>query len=228
MCGRYEAGQKQRIAEAFHVTVHLDNIYFGAHVECAPGSLQPVISLANGERRITEMRWGFKLPARLVFNARSDTLTASRFWKERLHHRCIIPASSMLEWKKTDTGPSPKYRLSVKGRQVLGMAGLWSPWLNPKTNQWEDTFAIIPTDPNPKMSEIHDRHAVILQPREYEEWLSDTEREPLHLLRVLPDENLTIDPLTSSPKEKIPYQQSRDSSTLSDSSKITINNHSES
>jgi hypothetical protein len=29
MCGRYEAGQKQKIAEAFHVSVMLDDVYFG-------------------------------------------------------------------------------------------------------------------------------------------------------------------------------------------------------
>jgi hypothetical protein len=30
MCGRYEAGQKQKIAEAFHVSVELDDLYFGS------------------------------------------------------------------------------------------------------------------------------------------------------------------------------------------------------
>jgi hypothetical protein len=40
VCGRYEAEQKQKIAEAFHVSVTLDDIYFGAGVDCAPGSIQ--------------------------------------------------------------------------------------------------------------------------------------------------------------------------------------------
>jgi hypothetical protein len=30
MCGRYEAGQKQKIAEAFHVAVNLDDLYFSS------------------------------------------------------------------------------------------------------------------------------------------------------------------------------------------------------
>jgi putative SOS response-associated peptidase YedK len=101
----------------------------------------------DGARRVGEMRWGFKLPDRLLFNARSDNLTTSPFWKERLNQRCIVPAGSMLEWKKTGTGPRPKYRLSVKGRHILGMAGIWGPWKNPKTDKWEDTFAIITSDP---------------------------------------------------------------------------------
>jgi putative SOS response-associated peptidase YedK len=46
------------------------------------------------------------------------------------------------------------------------MVGLWAPWMNPKTGKWEDTFAIITSDPNTKLSQIHDRQAVILEPRE--------------------------------------------------------------
>jgi putative SOS response-associated peptidase YedK len=193
MCGRYEAGQKQKIAEAFHVSVILDDVYFGQGIECAPGSVQPVIYMKDGERQIGEMRWGFKLPDRLLFNARSDAVATSPFWKERLNNRCIVPASSFFEWKKTAPEPRPKYKLTAKGRNVLGMAGLWGPWKNPKTGLWEDTFAIITTDPNGKMSEIHNRQPVILEPREYAEWLAESERPPVHLLRILADEDLTVD-----------------------------------
>jgi len=107
-----------------------------------PGSIQPVIYMRDGERLVGEMRWGFKLPDRPLFNARSDSVTTSPFWRERLNNRCIVPAGSMLEWKKTAPEPRPKYRLSVKGRHVIGMAGLWGPWMNPKTGKWEDSFAI--------------------------------------------------------------------------------------
>ena len=199
MCGRYEAGQKQKIAEAFHVSVTLDDIYFGAGVECAPGSIQPVIYLKEGERQVGEMRWGFKLADRLLFNARSDGVTSSPFWRERLNHRCIVPAGSFFEWQKTAPEPRPKYRLSVKGRPVLGMAGLWGPWQNPKTGKWEDTFAIITSDPNAKIGAIHNRQPVILEPREYAEWLEDNERPPVHLLRVLPDEDLTVAKMEAAP-----------------------------
>jgi putative SOS response-associated peptidase YedK len=59
MCGRYEAGQKQKIAEAFHVSVTLDDLYFGAGLECAPGSVRPVIYMKDDEGQLGEMRWGF-------------------------------------------------------------------------------------------------------------------------------------------------------------------------
>jgi putative SOS response-associated peptidase YedK len=116
--------------------------------------------------------------------------------------RCIIPASSFFEWKKTASGPKPKYRLTAKGRHLLGMAGVWQPWQNPKTGQWEPTFAIITSDPNKKMTEIHDRQPVILDLKEYAEWLGETERLPLHLLRVLQDDDMVIDPVVVRAEEK--------------------------
>src|ERR1700732_1673017 len=67
----------------------------------------------------------------------------------------------------------------------------WGPWQNPKTSKWEDTFAIITTDPNTKMAEIHNRQPVIMEPREYAEWLAESEGPTVHLLRIMPDENIT-------------------------------------
>ena len=204
MCGRYEAGQKQKIADAFHVSVALEDLYFGAGVECSPGSIQPVVYVMGGERKIGLMRWGFKLPDRLLFNARSEGIAGSHFWGAMFRERrCIVPASSFFEWRKTGTEPRPKYKLSVKGRGVFGMAGVWSPWMNPKTGLWEDTFSIITSDPNGKMGEIHDRQPVILEPREYAEWLRESERPPVRLLRILGEEEMVVDPLVAEKKEEV-------------------------
>ena len=95
MCGRNEAGQKQKIAEAFHVSVALEDLYFDAGVECSPGSIQPVVFVRDGEREIGLMRWGFKLPDRLLFNARAEGIAGSNFWGAMFRERrCIVPASS--------------------------------------------------------------------------------------------------------------------------------------
>jgi putative SOS response-associated peptidase YedK len=159
--------------------------------------------MKDGEREVGLKRWGFKLPDRLLFNARSETMATTKFWKPMLtERRCIVPAASFFEWQKSATAPKPKYRLSVKGKNTFGMAGVWSPWLNPKTDQWEDTFAVITTDPNGKMSQIHDRQPVILEPKEYEEWLSPSEQPLLHLLRIGGEEDLIMDPMDTVKQEK--------------------------
>jgi hypothetical protein len=56
--------------------------------------------MKDGERQIGEMRWEFKLPDRLLFNARSDSVTTAPFWRERLHNRVIVPAASLGASKK--------------------------------------------------------------------------------------------------------------------------------
>lgn len=193
MCGRYRRrSDKQRIAEAFQVSVGLEDLYLGPEDDIAPGSVQPVvIGSEAGERRIEMMRWGFKLPGRLLFNARSEGIDSARFWAERFRtKRCIVPADGFFEWLKVPKGAKPKYEFAVPGREPFGMAGVWSAWKNPSTEAWEDTFAILTGDANRVMQPVHDRQPIILEPREYEEYLAATGRPPTHLLRVLPDEEL--------------------------------------
>lgn len=45
-----------------------------------------------GERRVEMMRWGFKLPNRLLFNARSEGIAHAKFWKNAfVTGRAIAP-----------------------------------------------------------------------------------------------------------------------------------------
>jgi len=193
MCGRYRRrSDKQRIAEAFHAYIGLEDLYLDAEDEIFPGSIQPVI-LMNPERQrqIEKMRWGFKLPDRLLFNARSEGIERSNFWKESFQRRrCIVPADSFYEWQKVKTGKKPKYEFSVLNRQPFGMAGVWASWKNPKTEEREHTFAILTGEANTVMHRVHDRQPTILDPADYAEYLSIEDRLPTHLLRILPDEEM--------------------------------------
>jgi putative SOS response-associated peptidase YedK len=195
MCGRYgRRGDKQRIAEAFHVKASLEEVDFDETLDAAPGSIQPVVRMSDeGERKLSLMRWGFKLPDRLLFNVRSEGITTAKFWKEKFaENRCIVPASLYFEWQDCDTKPKPKYEIVVPGREYFGIAGVWAPWKNPKTDQWEKTFSTFTSEPNALIEKIHIRQPVILEPNEFEEWLSPSERPPVHLLRVLPEEEMKM------------------------------------
>jgi putative SOS response-associated peptidase YedK len=70
------------------------------------------------------------------------------------------------------------------------MAGLWKLWKNPKTDQWERSFAVITGEPNELMQPVHDRMTTFLEPRDYAEYLTASERPPLHLLRILPADEM--------------------------------------
>jgi putative SOS response-associated peptidase YedK len=115
MCGRYRRkSDKQRIADAFDVTAGLEELDLGPDDDIAPGSIQPVVSInQDGERQLELMRWGFKLAVRLLFNARSEGIESSKFWKDALlKGRVIVPAAALFEWKEMPKGQKkPKYEI---------------------------------------------------------------------------------------------------------------------
>jgi putative SOS response-associated peptidase YedK len=194
MCGRYRRkSDKQRIAEAFDAQAGLEELDLGPEDDIAPGSIQPVIAInQDGERQIELMRWGFKLPDRLLFNVRSEGIEASKFWKDSFQERrCIVPADAIFEWQQTDKGKKkPKYEIAIPGQEPFGMAGVWKLWQNPKTNHWERTFAVITGEPNELTQPIHDRMTTLLKPCDYAEYLETAEKPPIHLLRILPAEEM--------------------------------------
>jgi putative SOS response-associated peptidase YedK len=203
MCGRYGRGSdKQRIAELFAASVGLEELYLEADDDAAPGSIQPVIRVNDhGERQIALMRWGFKREdGKLLFNARAESINDVSFWKKSFSlRRCIVPADSFFEWQKTQQSKKPKFEFTIQGGKPFGMAGLWAQWKNPKTNQWEDTFAIVTVEANETMTPVHDRQPAILAPRDYQEYLENTDRPPIHLLRVSPDDEMRAEEIDQQP-----------------------------
>jgi putative SOS response-associated peptidase YedK len=198
MCGRYRRkSDKQRIAEIFSVQVGLDYLPYEEGDDLSPQSLQPVI-LTNdaGERQIKLMRWAFRLPdkPKLLFNARSEGIEHAKFWKDAfLNGRCIVPGDAIYEWQEVEKGKrKPKYEFVIPGQEPFGMAAVWKLWKNPKTDDWEPTFAILTGEPNELMAPIHDRMTTFVEPHDYEEYLAPSERPPVHLLRILPSDKMKV------------------------------------
>jgi putative SOS response-associated peptidase YedK len=65
------------------------------------------------------MRWGLKLPDCLLFNARSEGIESSKFWKDLFEEWCcIVPADSVFEWQQPDKGKKkPKYEIVIPGQE---------------------------------------------------------------------------------------------------------------
>lgn len=193
MCGRYRRrSDKQTIADAFAVGAGLEEIFFEPGDDIAPDSVQPVVLVnEDGERQIELMRWAFRVPKRLLFNARSEDIMETLFWKESFEkRRCIVPADAIFEWQEVKKGKKPKYEFVLPGREPFGMAAVWKLWKNPKIDKWERTFAVLTGAPNELMQPIHSRMTTFLEPRDYAEYLTPAERPPLHLLRILPTDEM--------------------------------------
>ena len=193
MCGRYKRPGKQKIAEAFAVSEGLEAFDLEPDDNVCPQSFQPVIRLnENGERQIELMRWAFRLPDKLLFNARSEGIEQAKFWADSFQkRRCIIPASAIQESQDLPDGKKgDKYEFDIPSREVFGMAGVWKLWKHPKTGQWESTFAVLTGEPSEVIQPIHNRLTTVLEPRDYAEYLAFSERPPVHLLRILPSKEL--------------------------------------
>jgi putative SOS response-associated peptidase YedK len=203
MCGRFKRkSDKQKVAKVFKVQAGLEEVDFAPDDDLRPQSMQPVIYTNEaGERQVEMMRWGFKLPDRLLFNARSEGIAQTNFWKDAfLTGRGIAPGDAIFEWKKMPAGEKkPKYEITIPGQEPFGMATVWKLWKNPKTEQWERTFAILTGDPNELVASVHDRMTSLLEPTDYEEYLAPSERPPVHLLRIFPADKMRVQLVESSP-----------------------------
>jgi putative SOS response-associated peptidase YedK len=203
VCGRFKRkSDKQKVARVFQVQAGLEDTDLSPGDDLRPQSMQPVVYTNEaGERQIEMMRWGFKLPDRLLFNARSEGITHANVWKDAfLTGRAIAPGDAIFEWKKMPSGEKkPKYEITIPGQEPFGMAAIWKLWKNPKTDQWERTFASLTGNPNELIASVHDRMTTFIEPRDYSEYLALSEHPPLHLLRILPVEKMRVQLVESSP-----------------------------
>lgn len=154
------------------------------------GDNAPVLVTRGNGVALDTMRWGFS-PARPggapVFNFRGD---GRRFGASR---RCIVPASAFFEFTGTRS-PKSKWRFTVPGEQVLGIAGLW--------HQEEDEarFTLLTVRPGPDVRPFHDRQIAILRPAEWGAWLYLTGLEA-DLIRPLPASSLKVELVRAGAEE---------------------------
>ena len=78
----------------------------------------------------------------------------------------------------------------------FGIGGLWENWKDPGSGEWIRIFAVITTDANELVAEIHDRMPLILSPGDCARWLSD-EPDPRELMRPYPAEPMRIWPIST-------------------------------
>jgi putative SOS response-associated peptidase YedK len=87
--------------------------------------------------------------------------------------RCIVPVDGFFEWKAIKGRVKRPYAIAMKDGSQFGLAGIWENWQEPTSSEWIRTFAIITTDSNELVAQIHDRMAVILAPADYARWLGE-------------------------------------------------------
>ena len=148
----------------------------------------------TGVVSLDPLRWGLipywcKDPTggRKPINAKCETVNTLPTFRDAYRlRRCILPVDGFFEWKaiKGQRAKQP-YAIAMKDGSPFGIAGLWENWKDPASGEWIRTFAVITTDANELVADIHDRMPAILAPEGYTRWLSD-EPDPRDLMRPFP------------------------------------------
>lgn len=122
-----------------------------------------------------------------TLNARNDRLLSSNIWKKSaIDGRCLILSSGFFEYRHVPKiGRSgevlksvDKYPYFITVNEEIPfflMAGIYSTWIDKDTGETVDTFAIITTEANELMSQIHNskkRMPTVLPKPLAEEWMS--------------------------------------------------------
>jgi putative SOS response-associated peptidase YedK len=201
MCGRYT------------ITMTLDELMFRYEIEedlppfhkprynVSPGQMVPVVIHDGQGHRLGELRWGLipewakeekvKVP---TFNARAETLKQKPMFRVPFQRkRCLVPADSFFEWKKTNEGKQPM-RIIMKSEEIFSMAGLYDTWIREDGTRIS-SCTVITTSPNEVLTGIHDRMPVILRREDESNWLDRGIKDTPsleNLLKPYPAEQMTL------------------------------------
>ena len=196
MCNRYQPGDRHRIEDVFSATMQ-------GQFNAGPSTVHPkepgwVVRVDGGQRIIEQMTWGFPVQLRgkkgqllkpkPVNNARFDKLTG--FWNRWAfapENRCLIPATRFAEAVGT-TGAMTETWLSVKDQEIFAWAGLWR-----ESDEWGNCYTGVMTDNAPELAHIHDRSPVILEPDQWEDWLTAPLDDLARFDRPFPADRMTIE-----------------------------------
>jgi putative SOS response-associated peptidase YedK len=121
---------------------------------------------------------------RKPINAKCETVRNLPTFRDAYRmRRCIVPVDGFFEWKaiKGQKAKQP-YAIAMKDGKPFGIGGIWENWKEPASGEWMRTFAVITTDANELVADIHDRMPLILAPEGYGRWLGD-EPDPRDLMR---------------------------------------------
>jgi putative SOS response-associated peptidase YedK len=181
MCGRFTHRYTWReIHRLYSLTSPASNVQPSYNV--CPTDTVNVVTRTDGKNILEPMRWGlvprwWSKPLKelrlATFNARVETVTTKPFFKEAFKRtRCLLPASGYYEWQDTPAGKQPHYFTRVDG-QVISFAGLWDEWKDRATGETLKSCAMIITEPNAMVAEVHDRMPVVLEQEHFTPWLDN-------------------------------------------------------
>ena len=199
MCGLYSF--RKTAEEARSLFDYLETPDFPPRAYVAPGGPIAIVRIDQGQRHFALVRWGFipswvkeVKPGKPLINARGETVAGKPSFRNAMkRRRCLIPADGFYEWQGDVPGKKQPYFIHRPDGGLFAFAGLWEHWTGADGSEIE-TGVIITTVPNQAVARIHNRMPVVVEPGDYETWLTGDVQDAGALIRPAADDYFVLEP----------------------------------
>ena len=207
MCGRFLLTTPPEALQRLFGFSELPNLE--ARYNVAPSqAVAAMVRDDRARRHLVWMRWGL-LPSwskegqhsAPLINARGETVAEKPSFRDAFAgRRCVVFADGFYEWRQG--GNRQPYCVRLTDGSPFAFAALWEPVANAGAKAAEgepaEGCALITTEANAAMAEVHHRMPVILTPEQIGPWLDPaSSRDALQaLLKPLPDDAVTLTPVS--------------------------------
>lgn len=122
-----------------------------------------------------------------TFNARIESVAEKPTWRKPFESkRCLIPVSKFIEPIYDHEYAGNMVAFQRSDHQPLVAAGIYDQWVDKKTGEVVDSFAMLTSPALEFVKRIgHDRSPIFLPKEAFREWLTPGQQNPQKLLNLL-------------------------------------------
>ena len=132
------------------------------------------VVVANSRWGLIPEWWKQEKPPDKTFNARIESINDQLAGKRGMwgppfkRRRCLVLSGGYYEWTGPKTDKRPHF-IHLPNKELHAFAGLWE-----SSDSYGLTHTIITGPSSPNIEHLHHRMPYILQPRDYQNWLSQS------------------------------------------------------
>lgn len=196
-CGRYGRwSRRQRIEELLGIEPSgLDD--FVPLYNIPPGVNTWIVRSKDGEPSLHANLWGLapywsKDPTKGArpINARAESTHEKPMFRKLIRERrYLVPANYYYEWKRMPAAKTP-YCIRMADESPFFLGGMWDVW-HAREPEALFTFTVLTTLPNDVSAQIHDRIPLIIQQKDYSNWLDPANQDVSNMLVPYPSKGGT-------------------------------------
>jgi putative SOS response-associated peptidase YedK len=195
MCARYASPDEARVLSQTYSLNLPVSISLKASL-IYPHTGAPVIIQVEAGRELRLMNYGLvpewskvRKPKFATYNARLEGILEKPTWRKAFQTKhCLVPIQYFVE--SVYEGPYAGHNINIEApdSKILTAAGIWESWVDKKTGEVLDSFAILTSPPPEAISQVgHDRCPLFLQEDIFDIWIHEKKegREWLRFLESL-------------------------------------------